>query len=328
MTYISQEKFWACLIHIGYNMWEDHDRFKHGDNLLKRTRYFCHQLRFDQDVWNNCVKRMVDSGLNMIVLDLGDAVQYSSVPEIAVEGAWSIAKLKGEISKLRDVGIEPIPKLNFSTGHDAWLRAYSRMVSTEQYYNVCRALIAEVTDVFKKPRFFHLGFDEENARHQISYDYASARAGDLWWHDLNFFIKEVEKGGSRPWIWADHSWDSPDDFYARMPKNVLQSNWYYRQKFDDVSNKQVKAYLELEKHGYDQVPTSGYFELNKGEFLHRQSANLTAEFTKKHVSDNHLLGFLQTCWRPTIKEYERDILLAIDYLGESKTVFYGESVGR
>src|ERR1019366_4725867 len=91
-------------------------------------------LRFDMSVWDELVRKMADSGLNMVVLDLGDGVKYESHPEIAVRGAWSMSQLRRELAKLRQLGIEPIPKLNFSTTHDTWLGPYSRCVSTETYY--------------------------------------------------------------------------------------------------------------------------------------------------------------------------------------------------
>ena len=65
--------------------------------------------------------------------------------------------LKEELKKLRDAGLEPIPKLNFSTAHDTWLGPYSRCVSTPTYYKACEDLIEEVVELFDKPRFFHLG---------------------------------------------------------------------------------------------------------------------------------------------------------------------------
>src|SRR5688500_5984727 len=87
-------------------------------------------LRFDDALWNDLLAAMKKARLNMVVIDLGDGVKYSSHPEIAVEGAWSAARLKEEIKKLRGMGLEPIPKLNFSTCHDQWLGPYARMVST------------------------------------------------------------------------------------------------------------------------------------------------------------------------------------------------------
>ena len=97
---------------------------------------------------------MSQQGMNMVLVDLGDGVKYESHPEIAVNNAWSTARLKQELAKLREMGLEPIPKLNFAAGHDVWLGKYSRMVSTDIYYGVCKDLIEEVSALFDKPRFF------------------------------------------------------------------------------------------------------------------------------------------------------------------------------
>ena len=44
-----------------------------------------------------------------------------------------------------------------------------------------------------------------------------------------------------------------------MPKSVLQSNWYYGAEFSEKIG-YVKAYLDLEEYGYDQVPTGSLVE--------------------------------------------------------------------
>lgn len=61
--------------------------------------------------------------------------------------------MRKEVERLRAMGFEVIPKLNFSTSHDVWLGDYSRMISTPTYYRVCRDLIEEVAEVFK-PKYF------------------------------------------------------------------------------------------------------------------------------------------------------------------------------
>ena len=90
---------------------------------------------------------MAATGINMVVIDLGDGIEYESHPEIAVKNAWK-PKSKNRAGKMRKLGIEPIPKLNFATTHDIWLKDYSRMVSTDIYYNVCKDLIEEVSLLF------------------------------------------------------------------------------------------------------------------------------------------------------------------------------------
>ena len=87
-----------------------------GDDSIYRP-----ELRVDRSLWNDLLKQMQRAGMNLVVIDLGDGVKYESHPEIAVKGAWSSAKLQTELRRLRALGLDPIPKLNFSTTHDAWL---------------------------------------------------------------------------------------------------------------------------------------------------------------------------------------------------------------
>ena len=51
--------------------------------------------------------------MNMVVWTLG-MQSYMSHPEIAVRNAWSTERLYKELEKIRNLGLEPIPKLNFS----------------------------------------------------------------------------------------------------------------------------------------------------------------------------------------------------------------------
>lgn len=144
-------------------------------------------LVFEEPVWNITLKKMADAGMNMVIIDLGDTVKYESHPEIAVKNTWTVDKLRSELTKIRHLGLEPIPKLNFATSYDAWLGEYAKMVSTNKYYSICRDLIQEVIELFDTPRFFHLGMDEETAQHQQTYNYAVIRQNDLWWDDLYFY---------------------------------------------------------------------------------------------------------------------------------------------
>ncbi|MCD6520619.1 MAG: Tat pathway signal protein [Anaerolineae bacterium] len=285
------ELIWGYLIHLSYNMWLDCDSPDPEREYIGYRPY----LRFDEDLFHQLLEQMAEAGVNMLVIDLGDAVRYQSHPEIAVEGAWSSAKLREELARVRELGIEPIPKLNFSTAHDAWLGPYSRCVSTKEYYDVCRDLIAEVCELFDGPRLFHLGMDEETFEHQKYYLYALVRQYDLWWDDLFFYVAEVERHGARGWVWSDYLWHHPERFWAKMPTSVLQSNWYYYGEFDP-ENVRVRAYDELDAHGYDQIPTGSNYVLP--ENLPR-----TVQYAKEHIAPERLWGFLQTVWQPTLPPF-------------------------
>ena len=296
---------WGNLLHLSYNMWCDRVVEQLPGMSKARTEVNCCRpyLRCDDHLWQVLTARMVEAGMNLLLIDLGDGVRYESHPEIAVTGAWPLAKLGKELDRLRKLGLEPIPKLNFSTSHDVWLGPYRRQVSTPAYYKVCRELIAEVARLFDKPRFFHLGYDEETAGNQVNNDYVVVRQHELWWHDFEFFVAEVQRNGMRPWIWSDYAWKHRDEYLQRMPKCVLQSNWYYGATLPESATA-VKLYGELERHEFDQVPTGSNFE-------HPENFGETVKYCRHTIAPQRLKGFLQTPWRPTLERFRREHLEAI-----------------
>jgi hypothetical protein len=324
-----KKMIWANLLHLSFNMWEDTVLLKYRDenyhcNTCEEAMDWAHgyrtSLTFDEPTWNAMLQEMAKVGMNMVVIDLGDAIQYESHPEISVKNAWTPGKLKAELAKMRKLGLEPIPKLNFSTTHDTWLGKYSRMVSTDIYYDVCRDLIKEVCALFDNPRFFHLGMDEEKARNQIGNDYVVLRQNDLWWGDLYFFIGEVEKNNVRPWIWSDYSWYDADTFFKKMPKSVLQSNFWYGTEFDlnkldELDKKIVGLYKNLEMRGYDQIPCGS-------NHLSPDCFGLTVGYCKDLIDASRLYGFLTASWRPTLSpclEFNKE---AINQVGNAIKKYY------
>lgn len=334
---------WANLLHLSTNMWEDnpyvsdHSLLKDAVNAqdvyrddYKYTNYkeacawamraYRPYLINDDNTWDAILKNMADAGMNMVIIDLGDAIKYDSHPEIAIKNAWSIDKLKAELQKIRNLGLEPIPKLNFAASHDIWLGEYSRMLSTQKYYSVCKDLINEAIELFDNPRFLHLGMDEETAKHQRRYDYVVIRQNDQWWKDFYFFVDETEKRGVRPWIWSDYGWRQPELFFKKMPKSVLQSNWYYDTEFDlskmnEPASTYLKFYDDLEKYGYDQVPTGG-------NWTNDTNMEDTVRYCKRVVNPDRLLGFMTAPWLPNM-----DICLgrhteAIDQIKNAKKKYY------
>jgi len=292
---------WGNLVHLSFNMWSD----RQGKDAYMPAKA---HLQFDDNLWEEMLREMVKAGVNMVVLDLGDGIRYESHPEISVKGAWSPARLRRELERMRRMGIEPIPKMNFSACHDHWLGPYSRRVSTPEYYKACADLIAEAIRLFGRPRLFHLGLDEETSRHQKTFRYVVVRQHDLWWHDFHFFRRQVARHGVRPWIWSDYVWNHPKEFYREVPRSVLQSNWYYAASFSPKVP-YVKAYLDLNRRGYDQIPTGT--ALIAEDWAVRDSFPRTVRFCAKHIPRRLLKGFLQTLWMPTTRDRRREHLAAI-----------------
>lgn len=284
-------------------------------------------LRFDETLWYDLTRRMADAGFNMVIIDLGDGVRYESHPEIAVEGAWSPQKLRDELSRLRELGLEPIPKLNFSAYHDTWLGEYGRMLSTSIYYRVCQELIDEVADLFDKPRFFHLGMDEETFSLQRYLSMAIVRQHELWWHDLKFYVEHVEKHGIDACIWSDSCWHHPEEFAREMPRSVLQSNWYYGEQFDFPEEKVVnldepilrtslEAFGLLEELRMSQLPAGS-------NFFNNINFEALVSFCCKNIPPERLQGFLMTPWHPTLEESRAHHMAAIEQVERARHALAG-----
>ena len=289
----------SYLIHLGMNLWEDNNKQSEAawrNNCYRQDRLFCPRLQLDEPVWHHELETLSQYGCNLVVFDLADGVRYESHPEIAVEGAWSTAKLSEEIARCRELGMEPIPKLNFSATHDAWMGEYSRMVSTRPYYAFCHDLIQEVSELFAKPRFFHIGMDEEVPEQQLYYDYVVVRRREILHHDLQFYFDEVRKAGCRPWMFADSIWHLGTEEYQRLvPKDVLQSNWYYYGEFNfqRMSVEQgtmLDAYLQLDKMGYDQILCGSNWD-NQTNYPE------TVAFARHFLRNSpHFLGYMMAPW--------------------------------
>jgi len=309
---------WAYLLHLSYNMW--------GDRQVPNAPYYMYRpyLRCEDSLWNEIVNRMPEAGVNTVVIDLGDGVQYQSHPEIAVQNAWPISKLKEQLARMRELKLEPVPKLNFSTCHDAWMGPYARRVSSPEYYSFAKDIIAEVIEIFGgggggggggSPRLFHLGMDEEALVHQRHFEYVVIRQHDLWWRDFQFLVDQLTAKKVRPWIWSDNIWARPDEFVARMPKNVMQSNWYYGKEFDNRT--ELKAYRDLEAGGFDQIPTMSNWEDPENVYN-------TVRFCKANIGADRLKGFLHAPWRPTLEEVRHRHMAALEEVGKAREIYVGD----
>jgi Glycosyl hydrolase family 20, catalytic domain. len=306
MEIAEKEPMWAYLIHLGYNMWFEQDA---GYGLLAGgyAEDYCtasDNLRFDKDLWDELINQMEIDGLNTLVIDLGEGLCYESHPEISVKGSINKNDFRQELKKLREKGITPIPKLNFSTTHDEWMGVYSRCVSSPKYYEVCRDILLEVIDLFEKPMYFHIGMDEETIEHQRHNRYAVVRNGDQWWHDLYYIADILEKQNVCPWVWSDRIWHHEEEFVRKMPKELLQSNWYYDGAFSPEIN-YVKAYNLLDKYGYNQVPTGS-------NWYCPWNFEGVVNYCLETCNSDRIYGFLQTVWRPTLQAVRYRHLEAID----------------
>ena len=297
---MSNEKIWSFFIYLSNHMWDDEFCSSRAPYLAPKYKE-CNEI--DVGVWDRTMQFLAERKYNMVIVDVGDGIKFESHPEICAPDAWDKDILKKKLDEMRALGLEPIPKLNFSCAHNTWMKKYRRMVSTPEYYQFASDVIREVCEVFGNPRFIHLGLDEERAGITDFREALHVRGTELWWHDAYLLFAEAEKNGARPWVWSDYFWNHPDIFAERMPKSVLQSNWCYslmKFKHSEGSRRPTMfaTYEKLNELGYDQVPC--------GSLCEGACVNLfqTLSYTKDRLTDDLVKGFLVVPWQRTEPEAE------------------------
>ncbi|MBR6765431.1 MAG: hypothetical protein IKM06_02990 [Clostridia bacterium] len=318
------DKKWIYFIQLSNHMWDD------GNG---KQRYWYPELdpdaytpnnNVDLEVWDRVIKRAAEKGYNTLLIDLGDAVQYRSHPEIAAPDALTVDELKALLDKARGYGFSLIPKLNFSTDHHCWMKKYRRMVSSDIYREVCVDLINEVCELFDHPELFHLGMDEEHSFDCIQWrEIAIMRGEKLMFEDFGIMFDAVRKNGARPWVWADYYWNHPDIFMRNMPKDVVLSNWFYVrfQNFpeSDYHYKCIQAFKVFEEAGFDQIPTCSTCGSP-------QNPAETLLYMPTVISDEHLLGYCMAPWIYVTEENENLLMDSVDRLYHARKTVCPETL--
>lgn len=289
----------AFLIHLGSNMWRKKDGPFHGirhyDDATYKPTMCC-----QKDVWKKVTDFLPSCGINTLIIDMGEGVRLDRHPEIAIPGSWSKEEFREELARLRSIGLCPIPKFNFSCGHNAWMQDYGNMVGTKIYYDFCRDVVEETIEMFDTPPYFHLGLEEEDYTSQKAHAIAVIRSPEKKTEDALWLFDICRSHGVRPWIWADfESFGGPEAFSQKVPKDVIISTWYYGMIRDGMpadklpeSVKMMNTTVEL---GYDLVPTSSTWS------WHLNSKD-TMMYCRDHVDMSRVMGFMTAPWFLTIAE--------------------------
>lgn len=317
---MSESMIWGFMLKLSTHMWADGSvpsEKWYMESGYKETN------DVDLAVWDSTVQALAERKYNLVLIDVGDGIRYESHPEISAPDAWDKDFLKKKLDEMRALGLEPIPKLNFSAAHHTWLKSYTRMLCTPQYYTVCADLIAEVCEAFGYPRLFHLGMDEETAHHQRNLEKVIVRGPKLWWHDLFYLCDVCEKQGARPWVWSDYAWNNRELFIQNMPKSVMQSNWYYGAFRDypegDSHRIAMETYALLDHLGYDQIPTGSTWNVDCNYLQ-------TVSHGKAHLTPGLLKGFLAAPWEFTVQEARYTLLDDAERLWCARRQVYPETL--
>jgi len=127
---------------------------------------------FDLAVALDLLPLMADAGMNLLLVDVEDGVEYRSHPEMKRPYSVPIDQMRSLADAARSCGMSVVPKLNFAKSgrifHDMWMRPHWDHVSwlkdLGDYYRTARDVIEELADVMQPDGFFHIGMDEDHYR--------------------------------------------------------------------------------------------------------------------------------------------------------------------
>ena len=299
-----KEKRFISLLHLGGNMWQKPNNAKAYKKESIDWLYRDY-LVTDDDTWRKITDFLPTCKINTVLIDMGEAVQLKSHPELSVKGSWSQQKFKDELQRLRQLGLEPLPKFNFSACHNAWMKDMMYAIGTANYHDFCRDIINEACELFDGPALFHLGMDEEDWGSQTANGHSViiTRSPEQFAEDTQKLFDACTKNGARPWMWAGTTifnyYGSEKRFAEAVPKDVVLSNYHYGSIHvgceDMYASPSVLQYKKLEQLGYDQIPcASTWLE---------PTCNLrTMNFAKNYMDDSKLLGFMSAPWHLTVPE--------------------------
>lgn len=190
---------------------------------------------FSLDVALEVVETMAGSGLNTLIVDLADGVEYRSHPELRRHYSVPMAQLEELSSRCRALDVEFVPKLNFAKSgrnlHDMWMKPHwdlRNFVSREEeYWGVARDLIDEIVERCRPARFFHIGMDEDHHRSVAQFVRAVSRLRtDLSSHGLRAVMWNDTCYENRNVIAEVHA-DKCRAAEPSLPRDVVQLLWDY-----------------------------------------------------------------------------------------------------
>ena len=261
-------------------------------------RYLGDSTRVDWERADGRVRRMAAAGMNTLLLELGEAMEFSSLPKAHLRGQVKAAEINEHVRAWRKLGIETVPVVEFSAVHSEWMGEYSRMPATPPYREKCADVLREAYDVLEKPKYVHVGMADETGSYAHRH-LALFRRKEVLWHDLKLFSDTLTKLGARPWMWGDVVWADQEGFKGNLPKEYLVSyRWMVNVvaggKIPEEEAKWIETFDALESAGYDQVPTcstSAWYQRGVARSVETVlNPPHVAQYVRTHVSAERLKG--------------------------------------
>lgn len=313
---------WTFMIKLGSNMWA-----KKGSKrpYFTEAEFRYHEEVFcDRRIWKKVIDVLPSYGFNTVLIDVGEAIKLDSHPELAIPGCWEKEEFRAELNRIRKLGLTPIPKLNFSAAHNAWMQDYSYMVGSELYYKVCEEILLEVMELFDYPKFFHLGLDEEFLAAQKHNPVRTIRAPYKFVEDSNRLFQLCLEHGVRPAIWLGGqslpAWGGEEHLLDNIPKEVLIACCFYGFFYGTEPEENGAPYFKrLEEKGYELWPCGS-------QWMAVQNMRQMMRWCKDNLRPETIKGYLMAPWLHTIPEFYHGLLFGAQLFGYAKELSYPDEL--
>jgi len=210
------------------------------------------ERRYDQGTAAAVIKAMAGADMNLLIVDVADAVVYKALPHLRKRYSVPMSELT-ELTKLaRGLGLEVVPKLNFARSprhrHSHWLDPNQSGPDTAAFWKQGFAAVDEVLDAVGGARMFHVGMDEDDTRSPEQYAAALTR-----------LYRGLKRRKVRMIMWAEvgHETWRPQQRWKeipairQLPRDVLLMPWSYKYVIEDWARR-------LKRWGFEVVPGCQY----------------------------------------------------------------------
>ena len=141
--------------------------------MLKKRR----EQSFDLGLALEITEELARQQFTTLFIGVSDGVQYARHPELTRRYSVPMEQLATLAERARQLGLEVVPKLNFSrsaiNGHDHWMRApgeeWHVHFDDDYYWATAFECIDEVIAACQPSRCFHVGMDEDHERSYTQY---------------------------------------------------------------------------------------------------------------------------------------------------------------
>ena len=280
----------AISLRIGSNMFDKREVLYARDY---EDGAYHDKVYFEKAAFHKMTEEAKNAGFDTLVLELAEGIVYNCHPELAIEGSMPRDEFKAELERLKNMGFSLIPLVDFSPAKNAWMQELG-YVGTKRYDDACEAILREVIELFERPEYVHLGYDDESFLAQEDNAVIYKRHYSKRIEDANRLFDICREYGVKPWIWMSkailEAYGGEEEFRKGIPTDVTLTSLAFKrvQEYhikENRADRDMTLTSDIEKWGYPQIPMTS-------TWLYQAVPMQAFSFYTKHCKGDNFKGFL------------------------------------